>query len=499
MKELAFTISDTDVKQKFEAGRYSNEFARMHGSHASYSYHFKRLAGAYHKSGWNWSPELISGYFSEGLLSYLLFDLTGIIVSDHLITYMVSYIKNDDETFNKLINFIDNADPDLYEKIFPSEQEITVEDIQKILSVARKIKEVPLLMALGGEYLRLRSLSDLFLSNTQTSGDLLRVAQNQRLLGEVTIRALKLQLIITNWVRYFALEMSTFLKEKYQDLSDEKEVTLDDFMPNQCPKVLQSLLADCIPKYSTITLGDLLLDGPNTGSTEYPSQHELDNIFQNTHFGYPAYFNEDQRIANGWVPPVTESPVPPIIVSAEHNIPVKKQSDEERGAEKRAFQSALDKFELQVLDLEERAKTEKGCERNALDARYLHSVLQHEADDYYSNSETLYPKQDFLTFCQDQIKAQAKTASAEDRGGLAAQDQPQDHCGWSEILYNLAFLLTSILTLGIANMISQGLTGSYRFFTTAKTPPIATLAGLQSEIEECLVDKELKPTPGYVI
>jgi hypothetical protein len=62
------------------------------------------------------------------------------------------------------------------------------------------------------------------------------------------------------------------------------------------------------------------------------------------------------------------------------------------------------------------------------------------------------------------------------------------HTGWARLLHDITFVVTSILTFGLVNVVSKVTTGQYRFFQMPK-PPILTLL---EKIEET-VTKPLTP------
>ena len=186
----------------------------IHGSRAWSVRAFSAIK-AFHSRGPDWAPEVMAGYFVEGLLSHLLYRETGLNT------------LSDKEFFTGVQSEIDKIQPllQLFNDHINQEQRIRC-----LNKLAQKIKQLPVLEAIGAEYLYIRVLIEKMDEDGKSN--------NIELITACTDVGARQSHIIHNWVRYFASEMKAFLIGKAHEDQTSIEAAVEDFIPKQCPVLL---------------------------------------------------------------------------------------------------------------------------------------------------------------------------------------------------------------------------------------------------------------------
>lgn len=136
------------------------------------------------------------------------------------------------------------------------------------------------------------------------------------------------------------------------------------------------------------------------------------------------------------------------------------------------FKKELEKLNEKVVDLETRALHYPPYEQSSLIARAFHTQLRDLSIEFFRTAKTPAHCKAFKIACDDAIAVATRTLNT--------------HYGWTEILQDFAFITTSFVTLGLANLVSFAATGNTRFFKTPTAEAKESMAEFKQELDKVI-------------
>ncbi|KTC86644.1 hypothetical protein [Legionella brunensis] len=121
---------------------------------------------------------------------------------------------------------------------------------------------------------------------------------------------------------------------------------------------------------------------------------------------------------------------------------------------KEKFTIALATLAVKVAKLYERAQKDENYRKGSDEAIKLYRTLIKVNNDYFGDTPQINYSE-FQQRCQDAIDS--------------ARTELEKHRGWTEVLWNLTYIVLSIASLGTANLISNWVNSRYCFLPVPKT------------------------------